>query len=258
MQKEEGAFGSIQWHGEASRKKIDHEKFDHLPPLETILPDELKNYTRQQLKWYLEQRGVEPEETKPKMKAQLREILKEIQGDQPPSEETRQRVLQAHRATTFHSHTPSTATTTSTLSTPSNHPTVNITAVKNVKPIQLMAQLSAPLKTQSLPPRTKLVISKANKNARPFVDIIIKADENIKHQAKYREKSNLLHMNHLFHQEEPQKQTNGVPTCLGITYVELQGDISASQQRRISFLKSLLVPPELPTDIPPRKTITQL
>lgn len=37
--------------------KRDDKSFDNLPPLESIHPDELKSYTRQQLKWYLEQRG---------------------------------------------------------------------------------------------------------------------------------------------------------------------------------------------------------
>ena len=38
--------------------KRDDKSFDNLPPLETIHPDELKNYSRQQLRWYLEQRGL--------------------------------------------------------------------------------------------------------------------------------------------------------------------------------------------------------
>ena len=49
----------MSWHPSPldKGKKID-ERFENLPPLETIHPDELKNYTRAQLSWYLEQRGM--------------------------------------------------------------------------------------------------------------------------------------------------------------------------------------------------------
>ena len=48
--------GMSAWIAQDKPKRVD-ERFENLPPLETIHPDELKNYTRQQLSWYLEQRG---------------------------------------------------------------------------------------------------------------------------------------------------------------------------------------------------------
>lgn len=54
-----------------------------LPPLETLVPEELKNYTKEELSAYLQSQGIQPKITKPEMKRQLRLVLQALRENKP-------------------------------------------------------------------------------------------------------------------------------------------------------------------------------
>jgi LRP1 type putative zinc finger protein len=53
---------------------------DSLPPIESLRPDQLKDFTKEEIKCYLEAAGVIPGLTKPEMKRQMRAILQQLHG----------------------------------------------------------------------------------------------------------------------------------------------------------------------------------
>lgn len=55
---------------------------DHLPPLISVPPEDLKLFSKTQLRVYLEAHGIEPLGTKPKMKAQLRVVIARLKKAQ--------------------------------------------------------------------------------------------------------------------------------------------------------------------------------
>jgi LRP1 type putative zinc finger protein len=54
-----------------------------LPPLASLVPEELKNFSKEELAAYLESKGIQPKFTKPEMKRQLRLVIQAIKEDQP-------------------------------------------------------------------------------------------------------------------------------------------------------------------------------
>eukprot|EP01096_Ripella_sp_DP13-Kostka_P002290 TRINITY_DN13095_c0_g1_i1.p1 TRINITY_DN13095_c0_g1~~TRINITY_DN13095_c0_g1_i1.p1 ORF type:complete len:241 (-),score=71.24 TRINITY_DN13095_c0_g1_i1:7-708(-) len=60
-------------------------RVEDLPRIEELEAEDLKNYTKEQLAYYIEKHGVTPDTTKPKMKAQLREIMRDIKMQHPLS-----------------------------------------------------------------------------------------------------------------------------------------------------------------------------
>ncbi|ELR15111.1 uncharacterized protein ACA1_215930 [Acanthamoeba castellanii str. Neff] len=66
-------------------KRRRHEVVDLslLPPIETLIPDELKNYTKEELSAYLESKGIQPKVTKPEMKRQMRLVLQAVKENKP-------------------------------------------------------------------------------------------------------------------------------------------------------------------------------
>jgi len=67
------------------RHRQDEVDLSLLPPIESLVPDELKNFTKEELSAYLESKGIQPKVTKPEMKRQLRLVLQALREHKPES-----------------------------------------------------------------------------------------------------------------------------------------------------------------------------